>query len=170
MKIGTSKPQWPWPMTTNYLSDYLESKWTFSSRCYWHWGINIVLHVKQTQNRSILASGLRFYTWDFPVSSVDSPIQQKAALLLSLLGDRSSGPALSNGRGWSLQLRPEKHSLPLWSDSLTVCKHTSHNVRVLRGLDGCCWDALILLQIFFLATSKHPPMSINSLEETGKRK
>lgn len=169
MKIGTLKPQWPWPMTTNYLSDYLESKWTFSSR-FWHWGMTMVLHVKQMQNRSILSSGLRFYTWDCPVSSVDPPIRQKAALLPSLLGDCNSGPAPSNGRGWSLQLRPEKHSLPLWSDSLTVCKHTCHIMwEYWEGWKVVVGDALILSQIFFLITIKHPPMSINSLEGNGKR-
>ena len=62
---------------------------------------------------------LSVHTWECPVSSVDPPVQQTAASLLNLLDDCSSPPALSDGRGWSSELRPEKHSLPLWSDILT---------------------------------------------------
>ena len=64
------------------------------------------------------------HTWECPVSSVDPPVQQRAAQLQSLLGDCSSGPALSDGRGWSSELRPEKHSLPVWPGSQTSYTHT----------------------------------------------
>ena len=74
------------------------------------------------------------HTWECPVCSEDPPVQQTAASLLSLLDDCSSGPALSDGRGWISELRPEKHSLPLWSDSLTGCKHTQqHTWRSSEG-------------------------------------
>lgn len=53
---------------------------------------------------------------------VDPSVQPSAASLLSLLDGCISGPALSDGRGWRSELRPEKHSLPLWSDILTGCR------------------------------------------------
>ena len=58
---------------------------------------------------------------------VDPSVQPSAASLLSLLDGCSSGPALSDRRGWRSQLQPEKHSLPLWSDSLTGCRHTKQH-------------------------------------------
>ena len=61
-------------------------------------------------------------TWVSPVCSVDPPVQQRAASILFLLDDCSSGPVPSGGRGWTSELRPEKHSLPLWPDSLTACR------------------------------------------------
>ena len=63
------------------------------------------------------------HTWECPVSSVDPPVQQRAAQLQSLLGDCSSGPALSDERGWSSELRPEKHSLPVWPGSQKAYTH-----------------------------------------------
>ena len=91
---------------------------------------------------------LSVHTWECPVSSVDPQVQQSAASPLSLLDDCSSGPALSDGRGWSLELRPEKHSLPLWLDILTDCRHrkpyTSHDLRSLQD-----WKCLLLLCVYY---------------------
>lgn len=67
------------------------------------------------------------HTWERPASSADPLIQETAASLPSLRGDCSSGPAFSDGRGWRSELRPETHSLPLWSDSPTACKHTKQH-------------------------------------------
>ena len=50
---------------------------------------------------------------------MDSGVQQRDASLLNPAGRYYSGPALSDGRGWISELRPEKYSLHLWSDSLT---------------------------------------------------
>ena len=88
---------------------------------------------------SVCGCSRPLHTWECPVSSVDPSLQPTAASPLSLLDDCSSGPALSDGRGWSSELRPEKHSLPLWSDSLTGCKHTkqhtwSHHLRLLLSV------------------------------------
>ena len=55
-----------------------------------------------------------------PVYSVDSPVHQRAASLLSLLGDWSSAPALSGLRELTSEQRPEQHSLSLWLYSLTA--------------------------------------------------
>ena len=79
------------------------------------------------------------HTWECPVSSVDPPVQQRAAQLQSLLGDCSSGPALSGGRGWSSELRPEKHSLPVWPGSQTSYTHTHTNYYTYSG-----WGQFIL--------------------------
>ena len=51
------------------------------------------------------------HTLECPVSSLDP--QPTAASLLSLLDDCSSGPVLSDGRGWISELRPEKYNFPL---------------------------------------------------------
>ena len=62
------------------------------------------------------------HTWECPGSRVEYLAEQRAAQLLSLLGDCSWGPALSDGRGWSSELRPEKHNLPVWTGSQTTYK------------------------------------------------
>ena len=84
-------------------------------------------------------------TLEFWVCRLDPPVEQTAASLLSLLDDCSSGPALSDGRGWISELRPEKHSLPLWSDILTACRHTKqqHTSHDLRSLQD--WKVVCLL-------------------------
>ena len=58
------------------------------------------------------------HTRECPVSTVDPPVLQRASSPQSLLDDCSSDRVLSGGRGWSLELRPEKHSLPLRPGSL----------------------------------------------------
>ena len=65
-------------------------------------------------------------TSESPVYSGDSPVQQRAASLLNPSGHCYSDPALSGVRGLTPELRPEKHSLPLWLDSLTACKESNH--------------------------------------------
>ena len=84
-------------------------------------------------------------TLEFWVCRLDPPVEQTAASLLSLLDDCSSGPALSDGRGSISELRPEKHSLPLWSDILTACRHTKqqHTSHDLRSLQD--WKVVCLL-------------------------
>ena len=54
-----------------------------------------------------------------PVYSFGSVESHTAASLLNPAGCRCPGPALSDGRGWNSELRPEKHS---WS--LTFCRPT----------------------------------------------
>ena len=49
-------------------------------------------------------------TSESPVDSLDSPQVQTAASLLNPAGHSRSAPALSDGRGWTSKLRPEKHS------------------------------------------------------------
>ena len=61
-------------------------------------------------------------TWQTPVCSGGPPVQHTAAGLLWLLDGCSSGLTLSDGRGWTSELRPEKHSLPLRPDNVTVCR------------------------------------------------
>ena len=51
-----------------------------------------------------------------PVYSLDSPENHTAASLLTPSGCCYSGPDVSDGRGWTSELRPENHS---WS--LTNC-------------------------------------------------
>ena len=45
-----------------------------------------------------------------PVYSLDSVENHTAASLLNPAACCDSGPALSDGRGWTSELRPEKHS------------------------------------------------------------
>lgn len=85
------------------------SLFSLSKSCYWP---SICLWL-------IVSRLLTIHTWQCPVSNVDSAVQQTAASLLNLLDGCSSGQALSNVRGWNSELRPERHSLPLWPDNLT---------------------------------------------------
>ena len=83
-----------------------------------------VLYLRVSTYLSIPESNqLSVHTWECPVSSVDPSVQQTEVSLLTFLDDCSSAPALSDGRGWSSELRPEKHSLPLWPDILTDLKY-----------------------------------------------
>ena len=58
-------------------------------------------------------------TSESPVYSLDSPENHTAASLLNPSGCCYSGPDVSDGRGWTSELRPENHS---WS--LTNCIST----------------------------------------------
>lgn len=49
-------------------------------------------------------------TSESPGYSLDSPVQHTGA---PLLNPAESGPALSDGKGWSSEPRPKKHSLSL---------------------------------------------------------
>ncbi len=49
-------------------------------------------------------------TSESPVCSLDSPENHTAASLLNPAGRCYSGPTLSDGRGWTSELRPERHS------------------------------------------------------------
>ena len=49
-------------------------------------------------------------TSESPVYSLDSVENCKAASLLNPAACCSSGSVLSDGRGWTSELRPEKHS------------------------------------------------------------
>ena len=57
-------------------------------------------------------------TSESPVCSVDSPENHTAASLLNPAACWNSGPDVSDGRGWTSELRAENHS---WS--LTNCSH-----------------------------------------------
>ena len=58
-----------------------------------------------TNNNPVLTS-------ESPADSVDYPQNQTVASLLNPAGHCNSAPVLSDGRGWTSELRPEKHS---WS-------------------------------------------------------
>ena len=49
-------------------------------------------------------------TSESPVCSLDSVENHTAASLLNPAARCHPGPALSDGRGWTSELRPEKHS------------------------------------------------------------
>ena len=59
-------------------------------------------------------------TWELPVHSVDSPVQQTAASLLNPAGCCYSGPALSDWRTGIWGLRTELHSFSLRGYSRSV--------------------------------------------------
>ena len=80
--------------------------------------------------QSILSYSPTQNTWEYLVSSLNPPVQLRVASFLRLLDDCSSGPALSDGRGWTSWPRPEKYSLPLWSNSPTTYKHTNTKLKI----------------------------------------
>ena len=49
-------------------------------------------------------------TSESPVDSLDSPVQHREASLLNPAARSDLAPALSDGRSWTSELRPEKHS------------------------------------------------------------
>ncbi len=61
-------------------------------------------------------------TSESPVYHMDSPKDLTAASLLNPAACWGSGPALSDGRSWTSELRPEKYSLHLWSCSPSICR------------------------------------------------
>ena len=102
-------------------------------------------------------------TSESPVYSGDSPVQQRAASLLNPSGHCYSGPALSGVRGLTSELRPEKHSLPLWLDSLTACKESNHIKITLLSFGGENSGSIFLqhIQIYQCPETFHIYSEIN---------
>ena len=63
-------------------------------------------------------------TSDSLAHSFDSPVQQTVASLLNPSGCCHSGPVISDGTGWTSELRPQLHSESLRVHSYTVCHDT----------------------------------------------
>ncbi|CAL8361294.1 unnamed protein product [Boreogadus saida] len=60
----------------------------------------------------------------------DPPVQQRAAEPLSLLGDSSSAPALSDGRGWSSELRGQGGTPNLQQTEAYKCRAALLSTRL----------------------------------------
>ena len=92
-----------------------------------------------TTKRKIIVinwKGWWILTWEFPVYSVDSAVQQKVASLPNPSGCCYSGPALSEKRTGSWELKTELHSFCLrgysysvWREIINIGKHIS-NVKM----------------------------------------
>ena len=59
-------------------------------------------------------------TSESPVYILDSPVQNTAASLLNPAACCHSGPDVLDGRGWTSELRPEKHSWSLTDGTTTI--------------------------------------------------
>ena len=64
-------------------------------------------------------------TSESSVHSLDSPVQQTAASLMSQTVCCDSGPDVSDGRGCTSELRPKLHSESLRVHSYKVCSDTN---------------------------------------------
>ena len=64
-------------------------------------------------------------TSESPVYSLDSPVQQTDASLMNQTVCFHSGPDVSDGRGWTSELRPKLHSESLRVHSQKVCNDTN---------------------------------------------
>ena len=76
----------------------------------------------QERNDSVLTS-------EFPVDKEDSWDQHRDASLLNLSIHFYSGPALSDGKGWTLEPRPENNTFHVWCYTLTSCKKKKHVIN-----------------------------------------
>ena len=78
-------------------------------------------------------------TSESPVYSLDSPVQQIEAQFLNQSdnppGGFHSGQALSDGRGWTSELRPQLHSESLRVHSQKVCNDTYMTTYVIMKED-----------------------------------
>ncbi len=64
------------------------------------------------------------------VYSVDPPVEQRAASLLSLLVYYSSDSVLSGVRGLISELKSEQHSLPLQYCSKKYCRENTEKIKM----------------------------------------
>ena len=83
-------------------------------------------------NPKICKSGI-VITWVCRACIVYRPSAQRAASFQILPDCCSSGPALSDGKGWTSEPWPDNHSLLLWSDSLTDWENTGFSLLACRS-------------------------------------
>ncbi len=78
-------------------------------------------------------------TWEFPVHNVDSPVQQKGALLLNPPGCCYSSPALSSWRSGRWELRPKFHSFFLTDHKHLAWRRINYKTNIKKNLLVSSW-------------------------------
>lgn len=67
-------------------------------------------------------------TWESPAYSLDSPVQNRGSSLRNPAACSHSGPDLSDGTGWTSELRPGNGSWPLTRSSSLIWIKSEWNV------------------------------------------